>query len=262
MNLERSSPREIRTEVRAGRWSGVTSGLAAGYAQANLVALPENLASDFLEFCQRNPRACPLMEVTEMGSTEPTRVAPGADLRTDLPRYRVYRDGALVDEVTDASGYWRADLVCFLIGCSFTFEWALMEAGIPLWHVQHGRNVAMWRTAIECEPAGIFRGPLVVSMRPIPSALVERAVRVSARLPGAHGAPIHIGDPRAIGIEDLGSPEWGDPQEFGEDDVPVFWACGVTPQAAALASGVPFMITHSPGHMFVTDVPLGALITR
>lgn len=258
MSSEPRLPREMRAESRAGRWSGVTSGLCPGYAQANLVALPADLAGDFLEFCVRNPRACPLLEVTEVGAVEPVRVAPGADLSTDLPRYRIYREGALVDEVTDASGYWRADLVAFLLGCSFTLEWALLEAGIPLWHIEQGRNVAMWRTTIECEPAGVFRGPLVVSMRPIPASLVELAVRVSARFPSAHGAPIHIGDPGVIGIRELASPDWGDPQEFTDGDVPVFWACGVTPQAVAIASRVSLMITHSPGHMFITDVPLRA----
>ena len=194
-----------------------------------------------------------------MGSPEPVGVAPGADLRTDVPRYRVYKDGALADEVTDVTAYWRDDLVAFLLGCSFTFEWALLEAGIRLWHVERGTNVAMWRTSIECRPAGVFHGPMVVSMRPIPAAQVAKAVTASARFPSAHGAPIHVGDPAAIGISDIDRPDWGDPQPFNPGDIPVFWACGVTPQAVALASKPPLMITHSPGHMFITDLPNATL---
>jgi uncharacterized protein YcsI (UPF0317 family) len=257
--IDHRHPREIRAEIRAGRLSGITAGLGSGYVQANLVALPKDQAYDFLLFCQRNPRSCPLLEVTDAGCAEPSGVAPGADLRTDIPRYRIYRDGILTNEVTDATAYWRDDLVAFLIGCSFTFEWALLEAGIPVRHIERGLNVAMWRTSIPCRPAGIFHGQMVVSMRPVPALLVARAVTVSARFPGAHGAPIHIGDPAAIGISDLERPDWGDPQEFEPGDLPVFWACGVTPQAVALESKPPFMITHSPGHMFLTDLPNSTL---
>jgi uncharacterized protein YcsI (UPF0317 family) len=259
MPIDYRRPQEIRADIRAGKMTGVTAGFCPGYVQANLAVLPKEHAYDFLLFCQRNPRPCPLLEVTDAGSPEPAGVAPGADLRTDLPRYRIYRDGMLVDEVSDATAYWRDDLVAFLLGCSFTFEWALLDAGIPLRHLQHGRNVAMWRTSIECRPAGLFHGPMVVSMRPIPCGLLARAVTASARFPGAHGAPMHIGDPASIGIRDITQPEWGDAQEFEPGDVPVFWACGVTPQAVALASKPPFMITHSPGHMFVSDMPNSAL---
>jgi uncharacterized protein YcsI (UPF0317 family) len=259
MPIDQRHPREIRADIRAGHISGVTAGLGPGYTQANLAALPRDQAYDFLLFCQRNPRPCPLLEVTDVGAVEPVGVAPGADLRADVPRYRIYRDGVLVDETTDATQYWRDDLVAFLIGCSFTFEWALLEAGVPLRHIEQGRNVAMWRTSIPCRPAGIFHGRMVVSMRPIPASLVARAATASARFPGAHGAPIHVGDPSAIGIHDLELPDWGDAQEFEPGDMPVFWACGVTPQAVALASKTPFMITHSPGHMFLTDVPNSAL---
>jgi uncharacterized protein YcsI (UPF0317 family) len=259
MAIDERHPREIRADIRAGRITGPTAGLGTGYGQANLVALPKEYAYDFLLFCQRNPRPCPVLEVTEVGSTEPGTLAAGADLRTDIPRYRVYANGVVADELTDATKYWRPDLVAFLLGCSFTFEWALMEAGIPMRHVEQGRNVAMWRTSIACRSAGIFHGPMVVSMRPIPSALVSRAVATSARFPASHGAPLHVGDPAAIGISDLDKPDWGDPQEFAADDVPVFWACGVTPQAVAVASRPSFMITHSPGHMFITDVPNSAL---
>jgi uncharacterized protein YcsI (UPF0317 family) len=259
MPIDQRHPREIRAEIRAGRISGVTAGMGAGYVQANLAVLPKGQAYEFLLFCQRNPRPCPLIEVTDVGSPEPIGVAPGADLRTDIPRYRIYRNGELADETPDATAYWREDLVAFLLGCSFTFEWALLEAGIPLRHIEHGRNVAMWRTSIPCRPAGIFHGQMVVSMRPIPASLAARAATASARFPGAHGAPIHVGDPSAIGIRDLERPEWGDAQQFEPGDIPVFWACGVTPQSVALAAKTPFMITHSPGHMFLTDLPNSAL---
>src|ERR671923_1121994 len=169
MAIDRRHPREIRADIRSGKITGVTAGLGPGFVQTNLAVLPKAQAYDFLLFCQRNPRPCPLIEVTDVGSAEPAGVAAGADLRTDIPRYRVYEDGVLADEVTDVTAYWRDDLVAFLLGCSFTFEWAMLEAGIRLWHIEHGRNVAMWRTSIECRPAGAFHGPMVVSMRPIPS---------------------------------------------------------------------------------------------
>ncbi|MBI2461851.1 MAG: putative hydro-lyase [Candidatus Rokubacteria bacterium] len=252
-------PREIREEIRRGKWTAPTAGLAPGYVQANLVILPEADAYDFLLFCQRNPRPCPLIEVTDPGSPEPAGVAPGADLRTDLPKYRVYRDGRLEAEVTEIAAYWRDDLVSFLLGCSFTFERALLDAGVPLRHIAEGKNVAMWRTSLACRPAGRFHGPMVVSMRPIPAPLVPRAVTVTARYPMAHGAPVHIGDPAAIGIRDVTRPEWGDPLPILPGEAPVFWACGVTPQAVALEAKPPLVITHSPGHMFITDLPDHAL---
>src|SRR5258706_10721234 len=259
MPIDSRHPREIRADIRSGKLSGVTAGLGAGHVQANLAVLPREQAYDFLLFCQRNPRPCPVVEVTDGGSPEPIGVAAGADLRTDIARYRIYKDGVLADEVTDVTPYWRDDLVAFLLGCSFTFEWALLEAGIRLWHVEQGKNVAMWRTSMACRPAGIFHGPMVVSMRPIAASQLTKAVTASARFPNAHGGPVHIGDPAAIGIEDITRPDWGDQQHFAPGDVPVFWACGVTPQAVALASKPPFMITHSPGHMFITDVPNAAL---
>src|SRR5438552_11521952 len=259
MPIDSRHPREIRADIRSGKLSGVTAGLGAGHVQANLAVLPREQAYDFLLFCQRNPRPCPLIEVTDVGSPEPIGVAAGADLRTDIARYRIYKDGVLADEVTDVTPYWRDDLVAFLLGCSFTFEWALLEAGIRLWHVEQGKNVAMWRTSIACRPAGVFHGRMVVSMRPIAASQLTKAVTASARFPNAHGGPVHIGDPAAIGIGNITRPDWRDPQHFPPGDVPVFWACGVTPQAVALASKPPFMITHSPGHMFVTDVPNAAL---
>jgi uncharacterized protein YcsI (UPF0317 family) len=258
MNRDSAHPREVRQAIREARVTGITAGLCPGYVQANLAILPRAQAYDFLLFCQRNPQACPLIEVTDTGSAEPVHTAPGADLRTDVARYRIYREGELAGEVDDATPYWREDLVSFLLGCSFTFEQALLEAGVHLWHVEHGKGVAMWRTSIPCKPAGVFHGPLVVSMRPIRPADLPRAVTATARFPGAHGAPVHIGDPEAIGITDLAAPHWGDPQELAPGDIPVFWACGVTPQAVALASRLPYMITHSPGHMFITDLPNAA----
>ncbi|MBI4232866.1 MAG: putative hydro-lyase [Chloroflexi bacterium] len=248
------SPREVRALIRAGEWDRPTAGLAPGFVQANLVALPRELAFDFLLFCQRNPRPCPLLEVVEPGCHEPRQMAPGADLRTDLPRYRVYRHGRLEDEPRDLLRHWREDLVFFLLGCSFTFEAALLQAGIPLRHWEQGKNVSMFITSVETVPAGVFAGPLVVSMRPIPRDKVVRAVQVTSRFPAAHGAPVHIGEPGAIGIRDLSRPDFGDPVEVREGEVPVFWACGVTPQAVALHCKPPLMITHAPGHMFITDL--------
>jgi uncharacterized protein YcsI (UPF0317 family) len=246
-------PAATRALIRAGA-TGATAGQAPGFTQANLIAVPADWAYDMLLFAQRNPKPCPVLDVTDPGSPV-TVLAPDADLRTDLPRYRVWRDGVPVDEPTDVTGVWRDDLVAFLIGCSFTFENALQVAGVPLRHVEQRRNVSMFVTGRQTRPAGRLRGPLVVSMRPIPADLVATATRVSGRMPAAHGAPIHAGDPAALGIEDLDRPDFGDAVARTDGDVPVFWACGVTPQAALIASRPPFAITHSPGHMFITDVP-------
>lgn len=253
------SPTEARMLMRAGEWSKITAGVAPGYAQANLAILPRELAYDFLLFCVRNPKPCPLLDVTDMGSPIPRIAARDADLRTDLPRYRVYRHGELVDEPLSIQGYWSDDLVAFLLGCSFTFEHGLREAGIPLRHLECGCNVPMYRTTVGCLPSGIFNGPLVVSMRPIPATLVGTAVQISARYPSVHGAPVHVGEPEALGIRHLDRPDWGDPLPIAKGEVPVFWACGVTPQAVAMAARPPLMITHAPGHMFVTDIPIPSL---
>lgn len=248
-------PRRIRNYFRTGRWTGLTSGMAPGYAQANLVILPREDAFDFLRFCVRNPKPCPLLEVTEPGDPEPRLTAPGADLRTDLPRYRVFRDGALVEEVTDITPYWRDDLVAFLLGCSFTFEHALLRAGLPVRGLEGERaTFSAYITSIPCRPAGRFHGRMVVTMRPMTPQQAIKAVQVTSRLPLAHGAPVHIGDPGAIGIEDLSRPDFGSPVPLGPGEVPVFWACGITPQVVALDARVPFMITHAPGHMFITDL--------
>lgn len=247
------TPREVRQTIRAGRWAGPTAGMAPGFVQANLVILPQNWAFEFLLFCQRNPRPCPLLEVTEPGDPKPRELAKDSDLRTDLPLYRVYREGRLSEESTDITGLWREDLVSFLIGCSFTFESALLEEGIPVRHVEMGVNVPMYITTVPCRRAGRLRGPMVMSMRPIPAAMVARAVTATALFPAVHGAPLHIGEPEAIGIGDLSRPDYGDPVEIREGEVPVFWGCGVTPQAILMASQPPFAITHAPGHMFVSD---------
>lgn len=246
--------RDVRRAAREGRLRGATGGLAPGFVQANVAVLPVRLADDFLRYCRANPRPCPLLEVLEPGDPEPERTAPGADLRTDVPAYRVYREGRLASEPEDLREGWRDDLVGFLLGCSYTFEQELAEAGFRLPHARDGGAVSMYRTAVPTEPAGPFRGPLVVSMRPLPEDRVDEARRITGRLPLAHGAPLHVGDPSDLGIGDLSRPDYGDPwlPEVGE--VPAFWACGVTPQAAAVASGVEFLATHAPGHMFVTDV--------
>ncbi len=240
--------------IRQGQWRKPTAGLAPGYVQANLVVLPRELAYDFLLFAQRNPKPCPILEVTDTGLPEPRLTAPGADLRTDVPKYRIYRDGTFVQEVTDLLGVWTSDLVAFLLGCSFTFETGLLQAGIPVRHIEEGKNVSMFITSIPCMPAGAFSGPLVVTMRPIPASLVSRAVQISGRFPAAHGAPVHVGDPGALGIRDLGRPDFGDPVTIRPGEAPVFWACGVTPQAVAMQAKPPLMISHAPGHMFITDM--------
>ncbi|MGE2728678.1 putative hydro-lyase [Mycolicibacterium vaccae] len=244
-----------RHDIRRGAHTGPTSGSAPGYAQANLVVLPEADALDFARFCARNPRPCPVLEITDTGSPYPVTLAAGADLRTDLPRYRVMRDGRCVDEPTDISAYWRDDLVGFLLGCSFTFEWALRAAGLPLSHQDQGVNVPMYVTDRPCADAGRFSGPLVVSMRPLPPGQIGAAAQITSRFPAMHGPPVHVGDPAALGIVDLDRPDFGDPVHIGADEVPVFWACGVTPQAAVAQARPELAIFHSPGHMFLTDRP-------
>lgn len=245
---------EARALIRAGDWRGTTTGMSQGWAQANLVILPHSFADHFLDFCRLNSRACPVLDVTDPGSPEPLQVAPGADLRVDIPRYRVYKNGVFAEEVENLTSLWRPDFVSFLLGCSFTVEAALLRAGVPLRHLEAGCTVSMYRTNRPCQSAGKFRGPLVVSMRPIPEGLVERATHITERFPKAHGAPVHVGNPSELGISDLSRPDYGDPVPVHPGDVPVFWACGVTPQAAAEAAQIELMITHAPGHMFVTDV--------
>jgi len=244
------SPAEARLRFRDGLVTP-TAGWSRGFAQANLLALPRDLAYDFLLFTQRNPKPCPVLDVLDAG--EVSGPILDGDVRTDLPAYRVYVDGELVEETPDVREWWREDLVSFLVGCSFTFEAALMEEGVPVRHVEQGVNVPMYRTSRRCRPAGSMSGPLVVSMRPVPAAQVADAVRITSRYPAVHGAPVHVGDPAALGIDDLGTPDFGDAVEVREGEVPVFWACGVTPQAAVMESRPPLAISHAPGHMLVTD---------
>jgi uncharacterized protein YcsI (UPF0317 family) len=249
-----NTPEHWRQEIRAGRWRRPTAGLAPGFAQANLVVLPEADAGDFRLFCQRNPKPCPLIEVTAPGDPVPHASAPNADLRTDVPRYRVYRNGEVVEERMDLLGVWRPDLVAFLLGCSFTFEAALEAAGLPVRHLQLGCNASMFTTDMMCMPAGRFSGPMVVSMRPFAASDLPRVIEITSGYPQSHGAPVHTGDPTALGITDLGRPDYGDPVPVGPGEIPVFWACGVTPQAVAVRARLPLMITHAPGHMFLTDL--------
>ncbi|KAA5826526.1 putative hydro-lyase [Saccharopolyspora hirsuta] len=244
------SPEQARAAFRAGL-RVPTSGYSAGWTQANLISLPREFAYDFLLFAQRNPRSCPVLDVTEPGGTSAGIFA--GDLRTDLPAYTVYRDGELVEERTEVTDLWRDDLVSFLVGCSFTFEAALLEAEVPVRHIEAGSNVPMYRTNRECRPAGRLSGPLVVSMRPVPAELVPTAVRVTSRYPSVHGAPVHVGAPEALGIADVDRPDFGDAVEIRPGEIPVFWACGVTPQAAVMQSKPPFAIGHAPGHMAITD---------
>jgi len=246
--------REARALIRAGEWTGPTADLAPGYVQANLVVLPGDFAAEFERFCRANPRALPLLDVTEPGSPTPTKIAPESDVRLDLPRYRVYCAGRVDEEPTDIVTLWRADFVAFLIGCSFTFDALLRANGVSVRHLELGYNVSMYVTNRETEPVGRFSGPLVVSMRPIRRDDVDRVVALTRGLPLAHGEPTHVSSPEALEIEDLERPDYGDAVPVREGEVPVFWACGVTAQAAAERSRVPRMITHAPGHMFITDL--------
>lgn len=252
-DMAHASAREVRALIREGKWTGPTAGAALGHEQANMIVLPRDWAYDFLLFATRNPKPCPILDVCEEGSAEPAIIAPGADVRTDIPKYRVWRDGVLVDEPNDVRDIWRDDLVAFMIGCSFSFENALIASGIRVRHIDQGTNVPMYLTNIRCRPAGRFSGCMVVSMRPVPHDQVVKAVTCTARFPSVHGAPVHIGDPSVIGINDIASPDFGDSVEIRDGEVPIFWACGVTPQAAVMSSRPPFAITHAPGHMFIAD---------
>ncbi|QJW47096.1 putative hydro-lyase [bacterium BFN5] len=254
LDLANRSAAEVRTMIRANQLIKPTSGMAKGFTQANLAILKKEMAFEFLLFCQRNPKPCPVLDVTEPGSPIPQLVAPDADLRTDVPKYRIYRHGELVEEVTDIVQYWEDDMVAFLLGCSFTFEHPLMNNGITVRHIEQDCNVSMYKTNIPCVKAGRFEGPMVVSMRPIPEKDIVRAVQVTSRFPAVHGAPIHIGNPAGIGIGNIDKPDFGDPVIIKPGEVPVFWACGATPQAVAMQVKPELMITHAPGHMFITDV--------
>jgi len=244
----------VRHAARSGALDVPTAGLAYGYAQGNLAILPKDYAEDFLRFCQANPKPCPLLGVSEAGDHRIPAVGEDLDIRTDIPRYRVWRDGELVDEPRDLKSVWRDDLVSFVIGCSFSFEESLLAADVPLRHIERNSNVPMWRTNIQTQRAGRFHGPLVVSMRPMKPAQAIRAVQITSRMPAVHGAPVHLGLPEAIGIKDITKPDYGDAVPVEKDELPVFWACGVTPQAAIAAVRPPFAITHAPGYMLVTDL--------
>ena len=230
-----------------------TAGFSAGFAQANLIALDRKYAFDFLLFAQRNPKPCPLLGVLEPGEVSSPLLA-GGDIRTDIPSYRVFSHGSLIDEPTDATAYWTENTVAFVIGCSFTFEQALLDNNVPVAHIEQGVNVPMYLTNIDCEPAGVFSGKMVVSMRPIPAGLVADAVRITSRYPAVHGAPVHVGEPGLIGIDDLAAPDFGDAVDIPAGWVPVFWACGVTPQSIVMHSKPELAICHSPGKMLITDV--------
>jgi uncharacterized protein YcsI (UPF0317 family) len=247
--------RRERRRIRAGDFLGSTAGLAPGNVQANLVVLPQALAHDFLRFAQANPKPCPVLAVSEPGDPHMPALGEDLDLRTDLPRYRIWRHGELVDEPRRLHHLWRDDLVGFALGCSFSFEQALVEDGIELRHITRGSNVPMYRTTIACIPAGRFAGPLVVSMRPLKPADAIRAIQITSRFPAVHGAPVHIGLPAAIGIADLATPDYGDPVPVESGELPVFWACGVTPQAVIAEVKPEFCITHAPGSMLITDLP-------
>jgi uncharacterized protein YcsI (UPF0317 family) len=245
---------QARLDARSGVLTGPTANLAPGHVQANLAILPESLAHDFLRFCQRNPKPCPLVAVSEAGNPSLPELGQDIDIRTDVPRYRVWRHGELVAEPTDILDLWTDKMVAFLIGCSFSFEEAMLADGLPVRHIEQGRNVPMYRTNLPTQQAGPFSGPLVVSMRPLKASDAIRAVQVTSRFPSVHGAPVHLGNPAEIGIASIETPDYGDPVDIRTGELPVFWACGVTPQSVIANVRPEFCITHAPGHMLVTDV--------
>lgn len=256
------SPKEARLLIQKGKWDKPTAGLAMGYAQANLVILPKRYAFDFLLFCQRNPKPCPLLEVLEPGEYRTKFLAREADIRTEIPSYHIYRKGNLEGTVRDIRKFWKRDFVSFLLGCSFSFEEALLRSKIPVRHIEENKNVPMYITNIPCTSAGIFHGPMVVSMRPIPSNQMTRAVQITSRYVSVHGGPIHMGDPSKIGVRDIKKPDFGDSVTIRKGEVPIFWACGVTPQAVVMKVKPDLCITHAPGHMFITDLLNEELATK
>ena len=250
---------DVRAAARSGRWRRATHGLARGYLQANMAIVRERYAFDFLRFCQRNPKPCPVIDVTDPGNPEASHAAPGSDIRTDLPGYCIFRDGEHVAQVADITAHWHPDSVAFLLGCSNSMDEVLLQAGIPQRHLEsEDGRISVYTSNIQCRPSGPFHGPVVVTMRPIRKDRVADAVAISSRYPQAHGAPVHVGDPATIGIKDLSRVEWGKYNPLAENEVPVFWACGVTPHAIAMQAKIPEMITHAAGHMFVTDLKLDA----
>jgi uncharacterized protein YcsI (UPF0317 family) len=245
---------QVRQKIRQGLVKTHTAGLADSNVQGNVVILPASYANDFLLFCQRNPKPCPLLAVSDPGNPFLPALGLDIDIRSDVPQYRVWQSGVLTSEPFNVASLWRDDLVSFVIGCSFSFEQALIEAGISLRHVDENKNVAMYRSNIPTTAAGVFSGPTVVSMRPMSAANAIKAIQITSRFPNVHGAPIHIGDPSQIGILDLQTPDYGDAVQVHANEVPVFWACGVTPQAALQQAKPEFCITHAPGAMLITDL--------
>ena len=258
----RFDPSYVREQIRIGSWTGVTTGVALGHVQANLAVLPNELAVEFAAFCAANPRSLPLLETTAPGRPDGLAVASGADIRTDLPSYDVHRHGELAYQTQTIREVWTEDLVAFILGCSFSAENQLLRAGVRLRHLEESQSVPIFVTSLECEKVGRFHGPVVVSMRPIRKAEADRAIDITTQLPLAHGGPLHIGDPSAIGITDLSKPDWGDVLVPRDDEVPMFWACGVTPQAVIRATRPSYAITHTPGHMFITDLTDDDIVGR
>ena len=258
-HLRQMSAAEVRGLIRSGALDAPTAGMADGFVQANLAIVPRAFAGDFLEFCKANPKPCPLLGVSEPGAVDIPNVAADLDIRTDVCGYKIFKDGVAVERVRDLTQVWRDDLVTFVLGCSFSFEHALRDAGLPVRHIDCGCNVPMYKTGLATVPRGRFAGPLVVSMRPFSPADAIRAICLSDKMPLAHGAPVHFGDPAAIGIRDIARPEYGDAVPIAPGEVPVFWACGVTPQAVLEKARLPFAIAHDPGHMLITDIRNAAI---
>jgi len=253
-SYENNHPKKIRSEIREGRWGKTTAGLCPDYIQANLVILPKDLAFDFMIFCYKNPKPCPIIDITEIGSPVPKLAAPDADLRFDVPKYRIFKNGELIEEVDNIERYWQDDFVSFLIGCSLTFEQALVKNDIPIRHIEDKKVCPAYITNIECNSSSYFHGPMVVTMRPILYSKVVRSVQITTNYPLVHGAPVHIGNPKLIGIKDINKPDFGESTRIENGEVTVFWACGVTPQVVAMESKPRIMITHAPGYMFLTDL--------
>ncbi|WP_373236553.1 putative hydro-lyase [Cohaesibacter celericrescens] len=253
--LKTKDPQNLRQIIRDGQYDAHTAGLAKGYLQANIVILPRIYALDFMRFCQRNPKPCPLVAVSDTGDPYLTTAGHDIDIRTDIPIYNIYRDGVMDEERGDISPFWNDEMITFALGCSFTFEHALLKAGIDVWHISNNKTVPMYKTSLKTVPAGPFSGATVVSMRMIPENRVDEVRSICRQFPLAHGSPLHVGDPAEIGISDLAHPDWGDAVPSLPGHLPVFWACGVTPQAAIQNAKLPLCITHKPGHMLITNIP-------
>jgi len=248
------TPNELRDLSARGEFDHHTAGYCEGHVQANMVALPQEYAKDFKQFCENNPKPCPLLEVVGPGEHRTRSLADNADLLNTIPKYLIWKDGCIYKEVAQISEYYSDDLVFFLLGCSFSFEQALASSGIRLRHIEMNKNVSMFNTDIPLKASGPFFGKMVVSMRPIYHDLVPRACLITGRYPDVHGEPVHIGYPEMIGIQNIKQADYGDSVEIKLDEIPVFWACGVTPQNVLVEAKLPFAITHAPGFMFVGDM--------